>query len=185
MIQIEEILDNLVSQTTEIHGTTQTYNTLTDSLIQQMNDICEKVDPKEIKSQTKKKEMDQKTNHRNTNEQDLEIDLREYQKSLDLIMHKHRELLESNKNKHKSEIEQYSLKLEKLKEDNTLLKQDNQYLRKNIQGIVKVMKQISEIPDEELNKSMSEISQLKKQNKILRDLLQIPQNENPKNGKKN
>ncbi|KAJ3436822.1 sike family member [Anaeramoeba flamelloides] len=178
MIQIEEILDNLVSQTTEIHGTTQTYNTLTDSLIQQMNDICKKVDPKDNKNQTEKKELDQKTNHRNTNEQDLEIDLREYQKSLDLIMHRHRELVESNKNKHKSEIENSNLKLEQLKEENTLLKQDNQYLRKNIQEIAKVMKHLSEMPDEELNKSVSEISQLKKQNKALRDLLQIPQNEN-------
>ncbi|KAJ6244310.1 fgfr1 oncogene partner 2 [Anaeramoeba flamelloides] len=163
MAQFSEILDSLILETTELQEKTQNFNEITKDLTQRVADLNKKM---------KKKNPD-KGVPKNQNQNHLTTDLQEYQTSLDLIMKKHREVVQNKNHKHQKKLNKIISLCDDFENENNHFKKENEYLKEKNKQMTDVLERAANVQDVELNEKIQEIVKLREENRVLRELLEI------------
>ncbi|KAJ3451854.1 fgfr1 oncogene partner 2 [Anaeramoeba flamelloides] len=163
MTQFSEILDSLILETTELQEKTQNFNEITKDLTKRVADLNKKM----------KKNKNDKGFSKIQNKNYLQSDLQEYQTSLDLIMKKHREVVQNKKHKHQKKMDQIIKLCDDLENENNHFKKENEYLKEKYKEMTSVLEKVANVQDVELNEKIQEILKLREENRTLRELVEM------------
>ncbi|KAJ3430562.1 fgfr1 oncogene partner 2 [Anaeramoeba flamelloides] len=163
MTQFSEILDSLILEATELQEKTQNFNEITKDLTQRVADLNKKM----------KKNKPDKGVTKNQKQNYLTTDLQEYKTSLDLVMKKHREVIQNKKDKHQKKMNKIIALCDDFENENNHFKKENEYLKEKYKQMTDILEKVANVQDVELNEKIQEIVKLREENRTLRELVEI------------